>query len=178
MEENKSCKHCENCDSGTSDEQWKKDFPVEWEGDHYVARREMVKFLTLGSALLATANWAAAGIGQWHRDTSFAERNIGSALDLEREGSMLFRYPTDKDPCIAVSIPGGQIVAYSQVCTHLSCAVVYKPQERDLFCPCHNGAFDLEAGRPTAGPPTRPLPRIVIERRGDELFATGVEVSA
>jgi arsenite oxidase small subunit len=75
-------------------------------------------------------------------------------------------------------MPDGQIVAYSQVCTHLSCAVVYKPKEHDLFCPCHNGAFELQAGRPTAGPPTRPLPRIVIERRGDELFATGVEVSA
>ena len=31
-------------------------------------------------------------------------------------------------------------------------------------------------GRPLAGPPTRPLPRITLERRGDDLFATGVEV--
>jgi Rieske Fe-S protein len=178
MDENKSCKHCGDCNPETTDDQWKKDFPVEWEGDHYVARREMVKFLTLGSGLLAAANWAGAGIWHWHHEGSFEARHIGSAIALQREGSMLFLYPTDNDPCIAVSMPDGQIVAYSQVCTHLSCAVVYKPKEHDLFCPCHNGAFELQAGRPTAGPPTRPLPRIVIERRGDELFATGVEVSA
>ena len=33
--------------------QWREDFPIEWENDHYVTRRELTKFLTLGSALLA-----------------------------------------------------------------------------------------------------------------------------
>ena len=31
-------------------------------------------------------------------------------------------------------------------------------------------------GQPLAGPPTRRLPRIVIEQRGDEIVATGIEV--
>jgi Rieske Fe-S protein len=30
-------------------------------------------------------------------------------------------------------------------------------------------------GRPYAGPPTRPLPRIKLEQEGDDLFAVGVE---
>ncbi len=38
-------------------EKWRDDFPIEWEGDNYVSRREMVKFLTLGSLFLAVANW-------------------------------------------------------------------------------------------------------------------------
>jgi nitrite reductase/ring-hydroxylating ferredoxin subunit len=176
MEEKSGCEGCKNCGNNGSS-QWKKDFPIDWDGDHYVSRREMVKFLTLGSAILAGANWIVAWIWHRHRAETFKAQLIGSVALLQRDRSMLFRYPTEKDPCIAVCMPDGPFVAYSQVCTHLSCAVIYKQQEEELFCPCHNGVFELKAGRPTAGPPTRPLPRILLERRGDELFATGVEVS-
>ena len=47
-----------------------------------------------------------------------------------------------------------------------------------LHCPCHNGWFDLESGRPTAGPPRRPLPRVTVEVRGGTVYATGVEGGA
>jgi Rieske Fe-S protein len=70
----------------------------------------------------------------------------------------------------------GRLDAYSQVCTHLSCAVVHRPNERALACPCHKGSFSSSDGQPLAGPPTRRLPRIVIEQRGDEIVATGIEV--
>ena len=42
----------------TQDPRWKQDFPVSWERDHYVTRRELVKFLTLGSGLLAGTSGA------------------------------------------------------------------------------------------------------------------------
>ena len=155
---------------------WRQDFPIEWEGDHYVSRREMVKFLTLGSLLLAVANWVSVLAGKLLRSGSSAERYVGSASMLERTGSLLFRYPTDQDPCIAVRTPEGKIVAYSQVCTHLSCAVVYNRTENALVCPCHNGVFNISEGGPIAGPPTRPLPKVRIEQRGDALFATALEV--
>jgi nitrite reductase/ring-hydroxylating ferredoxin subunit len=154
--------------------QWRQDFPIEWDGDHYVSRREMVKFLTLGSLLLAVANWVTALASKFLHRGSRAERYIGSASSLERSGSMLFRYPTDKDPCIAVRTPDGKLVAFSQVCTHLSCAVIYKKAKNGLFCPCHHGLFNL-AGEPVAGPPTRPLPRVTLEQRGDRIYATGME---
>ncbi len=154
---------------------WKQDFPIEWEGDHYVTRREMVKFMTLGSALLAAANWIAAIAGSLIHRGSHAERYIGAASALEQTGSLLFRYPTDEDPCIAVRTPEGKLVAYSQVCTHLSCAVVYSKSENALVCPCHNGVFNVDRGSPVAGPPTRPLARIKVEQRGDRLFATELE---
>lgn len=89
---------------------------------------------------------------------------------------MLFRYPTDDDPCIMVRQQSGDLVAYSSVCTHLSCAVIHDQKQNTLFCPCHNGFFTLAEGRPYAGPPTRPLPRIRLEQHGDDIFAVGVEV--
>ena len=33
---------------------WREDFPVRWDEDHYMTRRELAKFLTLGSGLLAS----------------------------------------------------------------------------------------------------------------------------
>jgi nitrite reductase/ring-hydroxylating ferredoxin subunit len=155
---------------------WRTDFPIEWEGDHYVTRREMVKFLTLGSLILAAANWVTAFASRLLRRNAGGEKLVGSATLLEQQGSLLFRYPTDQDPCIAVRTPHGKLVAYSQVCTHLSCAVVYNKTENKLLCPCHNGAFNILQGTPIGGPPTRPLPRIRLEQRGDQLFATGVEI--
>lgn len=155
---------------------WRSDFPIEWEGDHYVSRREMVKFLTLGSLLLTGANWITAVAGHLQKGGSYPERMVGSASELDRQRWLLFRYPTEKDPCIAVRSAEGNLVAYSQVCTHLSCAVIYDETDDKLFCPCHNGSFNILQGQPIAGPPTRRLPRILLEQRGDQLFATGIEV--
>ena len=167
--EKKGCAAC------TNDPKWKQDFPVEWEGDHYVTRRELVKFMTLGSLLLAAANWFTALAGHLIHLGSHTERDIGAASTLEEAGLLLFRYPTDRDPCIAVRTPEGKLVAYSQVCTHLSCAVIYKKTDNALVCPCHNGMFSIDSGTPVAGPPTRRLPRVKIEQRGDRLFATELE---
>jgi Rieske Fe-S protein len=54
--------------------------------------------------------------------------------------------------------------------------VVHDPEHNQLFCPCHRGSFSETEGRPTAGPPTRSLPRIKLEWRDDDLYAVGTEV--
>jgi arsenite oxidase small subunit len=163
---------CAACNKHSCNQQ---DFPIEWEGDHYVSRREMVKFLTLGSFLLAIANWATAFGKKLARRDSSQVKLLGPAKDLEQNGHMLFRYPTADSPCIAIRTPHGQLVAYSQVCTHLSCAVVYDKNENQIVCPCHRGVFDVNQGTPLAGPPTRALPRVKLEQRGEQIYATGWE---
>lgn len=54
------------------------------------------------------------------------------------------------------------LVAFSKICTHAGCPVgLYQPTTEELFCPCHQSVFDAGDGaRPTAGPATRPLPRL------------------
>lgn len=168
------CEHCAQSAANPAPK-WRTDFPIEWEGDHYVSRREMVKYLTLGSLLLAAGNWIAAIAGRFRRVVGGGEKRVGSVSALESNGSLLFRYPTEGDPCIAVRTPEGQLVAYTQVCTHLSCAVVHDRTKNELVCPCHKGVFNVDQGAPVAGPPTRPLTRIKLAQRGDDLFATGVE---
>lgn len=155
---------------------WQEQFPIEWEEDHYVTRRELAKFLTLGSALLCGASATLAVLGKTAKPTVYPRARIGALAEIPPGGTLLFRYPTDGDACILVRTKDEKLVAYSQVCTHLSCAVIHRPGTSDLFCPCHQGHFDLEDGRPTAGPPTRRLPRITLEQSDGAIFAVGVEV--
>lgn len=56
-------------------------------------------------------------------------------------------------------------------CTHMGCTVAPLP-EGGFRCPCHGGAFDAD-GRPTAGPPVRPLRPITVAPDGDELLLGG-----
>ncbi len=155
---------------------WQADFPIDWDQDHYITRRELAKFLALGSALVAGANVAVAVVGRLHSEPRYTEKRIASAAALTAGQSLLFRYPTDRDPCILVRTREGVLVAFSSVCTHLSCAVVYRASDDRLFCPCHRGLFECGPGgaRPIEGPPERPLPQIVLSVRGDDVFATGV----
>jgi arsenite oxidase small subunit len=92
------------------------------------------------------------------------------ASDLPEGASHLFRYPTRSDPAILVHRPGGNLVAYSQKCTHLGCVVYWGAQEDELVCPCHEGVFDPSTGEPIAGPPDRALPRINTEVRADGMI--------
>ncbi len=156
---------------------WSEDFPILWDEDHYVTRRDLAKFLTLGSGTIVAATVGVAVIGDRLRPRGRGPRmRIEGAESLPRNGSLLFTYPTAEDPCILVRRADGTLAAYSQVCTHLSCAVVHRPAEDELFCPCHQGHFDCHDGRPSAGPPTRRLPRVQLERSAGGIFAIGVEV--
>ena len=156
---------------------WKQDFPIRWQEDNYVTRRELAKFLTLGSATIVAATVGVAVIGDRLRPHGKSDPlRIDGAEALARESSLLFRYPTNDDPCILLRLADGRLAAYSQVCTHLSCAVVYRRADDELFCPCHEGHFDCTDGRATAGPPTRRLPRIQLSESAQGIFAVGVEV--
>lgn len=156
---------------------WKQDFPIRWEEDHYVTRRELAKFLTLGSGTIAAATIGVAVVGDRLRPSGrMAPRRVEGAEALGRGSSLLFRYPSDEDPCILLRFDDGKLAAYSQVCTHLSCAVVHRQGSRELDCPCHEGHFDCADGRPNSGPPTRRLPRVLLEQTADGVFAVGVEV--
>ena len=155
---------------------WRKDFPIDAPQDQYIERRDFMKFLVLtsgaftaGQLWLAIENW-------WRRRRRRPDaRRIGRVADLAAGGAIGFSYPSERDPCVVARLPDGELVAYSQKCTHLSCAVVPRLDEGVLHCPCHEGFFDLRSGRPIAGPPRRPLPRIVLEVRGNEVFATDVQ---
>jgi nitrite reductase/ring-hydroxylating ferredoxin subunit len=156
---------------------WRHDFPIDWPQDHYVERRDFMKFLVLTSLAFTVGQfWIAAQ--NWRRKEGGPTdaRRIASLDTLAVGSSLIFTYPGEHDICVLVRLAESELVAYSQKCTHLSCAVIPRPDRGDLHCPCHEGYFDLRSGRPTGGPPTRPLPKILLEIRGRDIYATGIEV--
>ena len=74
--------------------------------------------------------------------------------------------------------PDGQLAAFNQKCTHLSCAVYYSAERNRLEYPCHEGYFSVDTGRVLQGPPPRPLPRIHVEERNGNIVATGIDHGA
>jgi len=49
-----------------------------------------------------------------------------------------------------------EVMASSNVCTHLSCRVSWKGDLKEYICPCHDGHFDIN-GVVVSGPPPRPM---------------------
>ncbi len=151
---------------------WRQDFPIDWPQDQYVERRDFMKFMVLTSmAFTAGQFWIAGQSWLRRRRAITGAKRIASLDDIAVGSTMVFQYPGAEGPCVLVRISETELVAYSQKCTHLSCAVIPRPEEGTIFCPCHEGVFDLRSGRPAAGPPPRPLPRIVLVVRGHDLYA-------
>jgi nitrite reductase/ring-hydroxylating ferredoxin subunit len=156
---------------------WRTDFPIDWPQDNYVERRDFMKFMILVSLSLTIGQFWIAAQNWWRRRRGEPPiTRIASADDVPIGGATVFAYPGPNDTCLLVRPAADSFVAYSQKCTHLSCAVRPRVSEGVIICPCHDGLFDLQSGRPVAGPPRRPLARIVLDVRGNQIYATGVEL--
>jgi nitrite reductase/ring-hydroxylating ferredoxin subunit len=159
--------------------QWRNDFPIDWPQDEFVARRDFTKFLVLTSlAFVAGQLWIALENFARRRRGRPPVTRIARADAIPIGGSLVFSYPAPHDNCIVVRTGAQQYFAFNQKCTHLSCAVVPDVARGRFHCPCHNGSFELATGNPTAGPPRRPLERVLLEIRDGDLYATGTEVRA
>ena len=45
---------------------------------------------------------------------------------------------------------------FSNICTHLSCRVTWRGDEKVYYCPCHDAKFGID-GDVASGPPPRPM---------------------
>jgi nitrite reductase/ring-hydroxylating ferredoxin subunit len=165
-------------DGRPMDEQptWRTEFPIDWPQDHYVERREFMKFLVLTSFAFTVGQFWIAAQNWWRMQRGQpALVPVARVDEVPVGGSTTFTYPGEHDPCVLIRSADRSFTAYSQKCTHLSCAVVPRVEDGVIRCPCHEGLFDLATGRAIAGPPRRPLSRVRLEIRGDQILAAGVE---
>ncbi len=160
---------------GSKEPLWKDEFSVRTADERYVSRRQLTKFLVLTSLGMFVGNlWIL--IRSWFsKKPVFPAREVARIGEVPVGGVKLFGYPTPSDRCILVRTGLESYVAYSQKCTHLSCAVYYARAKNRFECPCHEGYFSVEDGRVLQGPPPRPLPRVFLEQRGDVLVAVGIK---
>jgi nitrite reductase/ring-hydroxylating ferredoxin subunit len=159
----------------TRERLWRDEFSIFQADERYVSRRQFSKFLTLTSLGMFVGNVWILARSWMYRAPAYVSKVIGRAGEIPVGGVKIFEYPGPRDQCIMVRTAADTYVAYSQKCTHLSCAVYYSQAHNRLECPCHEGYFSIKDGSVIQGPPTRPLPRVVLDRRGDELIAIRME---
>jgi Rieske Fe-S protein len=154
---------------------WREEVPIFSADERYVNRRQFAKFLVLTSLGMFVGNlWIL--VKSWlTREPAWPLRQVARIGEVPVGGVKLFCYPGPEDPCILIRRGEDEYAAYSQKCTHLSCAVYYARGNDRLECPCHEGYFSVRDGRVLQGPPQRPLPRVALRRRGDLLVAAGME---
>lgn len=151
---------------------WRDDFPLTWQEDEYVTRREFTRFLGLTSlALFLGTAWigVAQYVKRWRAKPKGA-RPIATVDALAVGAAKIFHYPTGDDPCILIRLSADHFVAYEQSCTHLSCPVIYESAKARLRCPCHEGIFAVADGSVVSGPPQRSLAQLTVSIRGNEVW--------
>jgi Rieske Fe-S protein len=138
-----------------------------------VPRREFTKLLTIAGAA-AAGGGALSSVGCGPKAEPAIV--IAHAGEIPVGGSKIFDYPTNDKPCYLLRPEADTYIAFSRLCTHHMCPVVYAPDAKEFDCPCHGAVFSAVDGRVLAGPAPKPLPQIRLERRGDEIVATGFVV--
>lgn len=153
-------------------------------------------FLKLGGTVVAGAGLAvtapAAGAAPAAQNVGRATlpypvKAIARVAQLTENVPFQFSYPDAESPCVMLktgtAVPGGvgpqsDIVAYSTLCTHMGCPVVYDGTSRSFKCPCHFSIFDAEeGGQMVCGQATENLPQIVLRHDAskNQIIAIGVD---
>ncbi len=148
-----------------------------------ISRRQLL----LSGGVLITLS-ALPGFAQAQAlKVGFKRQKIARLSALKVGEPVAFNYPfTDvRNLLVKLGTPGGggigadkDIVAFNQQCTHMGGPLdgTYKPKYQALGpCPLHLTTFDLSRhGMVISGHATQSLPQIVLEVKGDDIYATGV----
>lgn len=156
--------------------------------DHCVTRRQ---FLFIGAATITTVTLATVLPGQLFTAevAAYEGMRIGSMSGLRLNEPQEFRYPWDHPNAtsylIKLEVPAGggigpdnDIVAFNTVCPHMGISLLgsFKSEYQAMGpCPAHLSTYDLTRhGMIIAGHATSGLPQVLLEQRGDEIYAVGM----
>jgi Rieske Fe-S protein len=90
--------------------------------------------------------------------------------ELKPNSGTIFRFGS-RPGLLILQADGQTYNALSATCTHLGCTVQYRPDLHEIWCPCHNGIYNLNGGN-VSGPPPQPLTKFDVHVRGDEIFVS------
>lgn len=136
-------------------------------------RRNFVNYF-LGGSLLATIAAFLYPVIRYilpPPQSEAVQKRVAAAKAGELTPNSFKIFKFGASPAILVNTSEGQLVALTAVCTHLTCTVRYETDSGTLFCPCHNGRFDL-AGNVISGPPPAPLETFKVEVVGEDVFVS------
>lgn len=120
---------------------------------------------------------------------AYPRKKIGRVSALKVDTPVPFTYPFDdlysQNLLVKLGVPaaggvgnGQDIVAFNSLCTHMGGPMgnKYNAEHKVLgACAFHISSFDLRRhGMVVSGHATQSLPQIVLEVKGDDIYATGI----
>jgi cytochrome b6-f complex iron-sulfur subunit len=104
--------------------------------------------------------------------------SAGKVGELKPNAGKIFKF--GNKPAILILKAGGDpssalsYIAFTAVCTHLGCTVEYRPDLKEIWCPCHNGIYNL-GGQVVSGPPPAPLAEYTVAIKGQEILVSATK---
>lgn len=150
------------------------------------------RFIFAGAAALSTVALASVMPGRLLTAVvaAYDGARVGSIKDLRPGVPQRFRYPWDHANCESYLIklgvqagggigPDSDIVAFNTLCPHMGFSLLgqFKQEHQVLGpCPWHLTTYDLTRhGIVIAGHATEGLPQVLLEARGDDIYAVGMQ---
>lgn len=118
----------------------------------------------------------------------YPRKKIGRLSALKAGEPVSFSYP-DEGPnsqsmLVKLGAPAGggigadeDVVAFNSLCPHMGgpAGSVFHAKEQAATCPLHQTIFDLTRhGMVVAGHATESLPQVLLELKGDDIYAVGI----
>lgn len=134
-------------------------------------RRSFINFILGGGALAFLASLAYPVVRYL---TPLNESGLGSEPveagrieEYQPNSGKIVRF--GNKPALVLRTQEGTFKAFIAVCTHLNCTVQYLPNDKMIWCACHNGKYDLN-GLNISGPPPRPLESLTVNIQQDQIY--------
>ena len=138
------------------------------------SRRGFLKAVAGATATVAATPLMASSKASSGGFYEYKEKVVGLVSKLKSAGAIDFNYPDVDSPCKAVMV-NGKIKAYSLLCTHKGCPIIYNASKKAFRCPCHFSEFDAELdGQMIIGQATENIPEILVKVDDDKIIAYGV----
>lgn len=113
------------------------------------------------SALWLTASQLTACGGETDSSGRLLVLKAGQSLP---DGGKAFTY--NGEGGWLIKNEAGQLVAFSNTCTHMACQVVYSAEAEIFQCPCHGGQYNQQ-GQVMSGPPPLPLKPFAVQQEAN-----------
>ena len=120
----------------------------------------------LGTVAAAAVSWPLFRYLAPRSGSDAAGKVAIPAAEVREGEAKFFEYAGSS--AVLVRKRGGDLVAYSAVCTHLGCIVQWEKEKQDFLCPCHGGHYSVD-GAVTAGPPPKPLKKLPLSVAGETI---------
>lgn len=95
---------------------------------------------------------------------------VGTVAQLDQESQLLVKEGV-ASPVLVIRNPqdANTLIAVNPACPHAGCSVIWRADQANFVCPCHNSRFAVD-GSVTQGPATTPLTVYEARINGEEVF--------